>query len=164
VETLSIGEAAGKVGLNASALRYYEERGLVRPVTRRGGRRRYGPEELRRLAFIHVVQRLGISLDTAAAVLDEPSDRWREMVRGQIAALQDLIALAQGAQRFLTHALNCPADHPTQDCPDMVETLDRIVAGLTFEQLAAEHTDRLPETWPRRPVQPRRRAGGATRT
>jgi DNA-binding transcriptional MerR regulator len=164
VELLSIGEAAGKLGLNASALRYYEERGLVRPVTRRGGRRHYGPEELRRLAFIHIVQRLGISLDTAAAVLDEPSDRWRETVRAQIAALQDLVALAQGAQQFLTHALNCSAEHPTQDCPNMVETLDRMVAGTTFEQLAAEHTDRLPETWQRRPVKPRRCTGAATRT
>src|SRR4051794_669455 len=73
MELISIGEAARRVGLNASALRYYEERGLVRPAGRHGGRRMYGQNELRRLAFVQLLQRLGVGLDTAAAVLDWPS-------------------------------------------------------------------------------------------
>jgi DNA-binding transcriptional MerR regulator len=132
VDPIPIGEAARKLGINASALRYYDERGLLRPAARRGGRRMYGADELRRLAFIHIAQRLGISLDTAAAVLDEPSDRWRQLVRAQIAALEEQIALAKGAQQFLTHALQCPADHPARECPTMIRTLDRLVAGMTF--------------------------------
>jgi DNA-binding transcriptional MerR regulator len=155
MEPIPIGEAAGKLGINPSALRYYDQRGLLRPATRRSGRRLYGPEELRRLAFIHIVQRLGISLDTAAAMLDQPSDQWREVVRDQIAAMEELIALAEGARKFLTHALQCPADHPARECPNMLETLDRLVAGMTFEQLGAEHTDRPPTAVPRPPAQPR---------
>ena len=46
------------------------KRGLVRPQVRRGGRRMYGSEELRRLAFIKLAHRLGLPLQTAAAVLD----------------------------------------------------------------------------------------------
>jgi DNA-binding transcriptional MerR regulator len=67
VDLIPIGEAARKLGVSASALRYYDERGLLRPAARRGGRRVYGADELRRLAFIHIAQRLGISLDTTAA-------------------------------------------------------------------------------------------------
>jgi DNA-binding transcriptional MerR regulator len=157
VDLIPIGEAARKLGVNASVLRYYDERGLLRPAARRSGRRVYGAEELRRLAFIHLAQRLGISLDTAAAVLDEPSDRWRQIVGAQIAALEEQIALAKGALEFLTHALGCPADHPARECPTMIQTLDRLVAGVTFDQLAAEHSDRQASPAPRRAAEPRRR-------
>ncbi|MGH3694213.1 MAG: MerR family transcriptional regulator [Pseudonocardiaceae bacterium] len=52
MDLISIGQAADRLGLNPSALRYYDERGLVTPAARRAGRRVYGLEELRRLAFI----------------------------------------------------------------------------------------------------------------
>jgi DNA-binding transcriptional MerR regulator len=139
MDLVSIGEAARLLGANTSALRYYEERGLVRPATRQGGRRMYAPEQLRRLAFIQVMQRLGMGLDAASAILDQPSERWQAVVREQIAALDDLIARATGARGFLQHALDCPADHPVQECPYLIETLDRRLAGATFEQLASEH-------------------------
>src|SRR5262245_39333833 len=67
MEQMSIGEAARMLGLNTSALRYYEDRGFLTP-NRHGGRRMYGRDELRRLAFTQLLQRLGISLDAAAAV------------------------------------------------------------------------------------------------
>jgi DNA-binding transcriptional MerR regulator len=156
MDLIPIGQAARRLGINPSALRYYDERGLLRPTARRGGRRLYGTEELRRLAFIHIVHRLGISLETAAAMLDAPSDQWRETVRDHIAALEQQIAWARGAQQFLTHALHCPAEHPARECPDMIQTLDRLVAGMTFEQLAAEHTDRPPKPPPRPAAKPRR--------
>ena len=132
-----IGDAAQMLGLNTSALRYYEDRGLVTPE-RRAGKRMYSREQLRRLAFIQLMQRLGIRLDAASAVLDEPSDQWREVVREQIAAIDELIAKATGARDFLEHALACPADHPVDECPHMIEVLDRRLDGLTIEELAAE--------------------------
>jgi DNA-binding transcriptional MerR regulator len=159
MDPVPIGQAARQLGINPSALRYYDQRGLLRPAARRGGRRLYGSDELRRLAFIHIVQRLGISLDTAAAILDAPSDQWRETVRDQIAALEQQIAWARGAQQFLTHALHCPVEHPARECPDMIQTLDRLVAGMTFEQLAAEHTDRPPKPSSRQGARPRRPSG-----
>ena len=137
MELVTIGEAAQMLALNTSALRYYEDRGLVTPE-RRGGKRMYSREHLRRLAFIQLMQRLGIRLDAASAVLDEPSDQWRGVVRGQIAAIEDLIARANGARDFLEHALACPADHPVDQCPHMIEVLDKRLDGLTIEELAAE--------------------------
>lgn len=141
MDLIPIGEAATRLGMSPSALRYYDERGLVSPPARRAGRRMYGSEELRRLAFIKIVHRLGLPLATAAAVLDAPSPHWRQTVRRQIAELDQVIAQAQGAQLFLTHALHCPTDHPARECPTMIATLDRLVDGMTVEQLAAEHTD-----------------------
>lgn len=151
MDLIPIGEAARRLGVNTSALRYYEDRGLVRAAARSGGRRMYGPEELRRLAFIQVMQQLGVGLDAAAAVLDQPGAQWREVVRGQLTALDELIARAQGAQHFLRHALECPAEHPVTECPQMAATLDRLATGTTFAQLAAEHGDAVPDARPRRP-------------
>jgi DNA-binding transcriptional MerR regulator len=136
--TVGIGEAAQRLGVNASALRYYEDRGLVRP-TRQAGRRRYDADQLRRLAFVQSVQRLGVSLDAAAAVLDEPSAHWRAVLGEQISALEQLIRRAESARKFLRHALDCPAEHPVSECPFLIETLDRRLAGVEFEELAAEH-------------------------
>ncbi len=99
----------------------------------------YGPDELRQLAFLKVAHRLGIGLDTAAAVLSTPSPRWRRAVREQITELDRLVEQAQGAQRFLRHALDCPADHPVRECPTMTAALDQLVAGMTVDQLRAEH-------------------------
>ena len=143
MELVTIGEAAEALALNTSALRYYEDRGLVTPE-RRGGKRMYSREHLRRLAFIQLMQRLGIRLDAASAVLDEPSDQWRDVVREQIAAIDELIAKANGARDFLEHALACPADHPVDECPHMIEVLDKRLDGLTIEELAAEKGQPVP--------------------
>jgi DNA-binding transcriptional MerR regulator len=139
VDLVPIGEAADRLGLSPSALRYYDERGLVSPSQRQSGRRMYGADELRRLAFIKIAQRLGLALNTAAAVLDEPGAQWRQIVRQQLAELDEVIAQAQEAQMFLSHALNCPTDHPARECATMIAALDRLVDGTTVDQLVAEH-------------------------
>lgn len=138
-----IGEAAQMLELNTSALRYYEDRGLVTPE-RRGGKRMYSRRHLRRLAFIQLMQRLGIRLDAAAAVLNEPSDQWRDVVREQITAIDELIARANGARDFLEHALACPTDHPVDQCPNMIGGLDKRLSGVTIEELAAEQGQPVP--------------------
>lgn len=142
VELVPIGEAARRLGLRTSALRYYEERGLVRPAVRTGGQRRYGPQELRRLAFIRVARELGVRLDTAAAVLDEEGGTWRAAVREQISELEGLITRAENAKAFLAHALMCPEEHPVRDCPVLTGVLDRLLDGASLEQVASEHMNR----------------------
>lgn len=143
MELVTIGDAAKMLDLNTSALRYYEDRGLVTPE-RRGGKRMYSREHLRRLAFIQLLQRLGIRLDAASAVLDEPSDHWRGVVREQIATIEELIARANGARDFLEHALACPADHPVDQCPHMIEALDKRLGGVAIEELVAEQGQPVP--------------------
>ncbi|MGO9157796.1 MerR family DNA-binding protein [Mycobacterium sp.] len=100
----------------------------------------YGPDELRRLAFIKIAQRLGLPLQTAAAVLDTPARMWRPIVQEQIAECNRVVEQAQRAQVFLTHALHCPADHPTRQCPTMTAALDSLVEGTTIDELSARHS------------------------
>jgi DNA-binding transcriptional MerR regulator len=166
VDHMTIGQAAERLGLKPSALRYYDERGLVPVPVRRAGRRMYGPDELRRLAFIKIGQRLGLPLDTAAEVFDAPGPQWRHTVGRQIEQLEEVIIQARAAQRFLSHALHCPSDHPTRECPVMVAGLDRLVEGETVEQLIAEHGSSPPADHTRTPTQDQyndagqRRCGG----
>lgn len=140
MELIPIGEAARCLGLTQSALRYYDERGLVPTRERQGGRRVYRHDDLRRLAFIKIAQRLGISLQTAGAILDAASPQWRDTVREQIAQLDELIEQAQAAKTFLTHALNCPHAHPMDDCASMTAALDELITGTTtIEQLREQY-------------------------
>ena len=69
-ELLPIDEVARRLGIRASAIRYYEERGLVLPLSRQSGRRWYGPSEIRRLAIILYWQEYALmSLDEIGEVL-----------------------------------------------------------------------------------------------
>ncbi|MQY21742.1 helix-turn-helix domain-containing protein [Nocardia macrotermitis] len=139
MDLIPIGEAAAKLGMAPSALRYYDERGLVHPAARRGGKRMYDQEQLRRLAFIKVAHALALPLDTAAAVLDAPGSQWREALERQIAALEHAIAQARTAQTFLTHAIQCPTDHPARECPTMLNGLDALLSGTPVTDLMDEN-------------------------
>lgn len=101
---LTIGEVAARSGVAASALRYYEQQGLVTATRTPGGARRYPRSVLRRLAFIRAAQNVGLSLPearTALATLPDgrpPTARdwarlsrtWRDRLDEQIAALEQL--------------------------------------------------------------------------
>lgn len=67
--TLPIAEIARRSGVRASALRFYEERGLIRAERSAGGQRRFPRSTLRRIAFILFAQKIGLSLDEIAGEL-----------------------------------------------------------------------------------------------
>jgi MerR family redox-sensitive transcriptional activator SoxR len=104
VELLSIGEVATRAGVAPSALRYYEQQGLVSATRTPGGARRYPRSVLRRLAFVRAAQNVGLSLTEIRAALETlPADRpptaqdwarlsrsWRDRLDEQIAALTQL--------------------------------------------------------------------------
>ena len=62
-ELLSIGEVADRTGVSVSALRFYEAEGMVTTTRSPGGQRRFPRDVLRRVAFIRVAQRVGLTLD-----------------------------------------------------------------------------------------------------
>jgi pyridoxamine 5'-phosphate oxidase len=138
-ELVPIGEAARRTGVATSTLRYYDERGLVRPARRSGGKRWYGTRELREIAFILMAQRLGIGLAKVGDVLNGSGVTWRAAIDGQIEALTDQIQQAELARTFLQHGRDCPHPRPWRDCPYMIETLDRwLVEGV---QVAADKAE-----------------------
>lgn len=103
-EQITIGELAARSGASASALRFYETRGLIAAERSEGNQRRYPRATLRRVAFVRASQRVGLSLDEIAAALDglpaghEPkkadwarlSARWRLRLDERIAELERL--------------------------------------------------------------------------
>jgi DNA-binding transcriptional MerR regulator len=101
----------------------------------------YDAAQLRRLALVQLMQRFGVSLDAAGALFDEPGDQWRRDLQEQVEELDSLIARATAARELLTHALACPAEHPVDECPHLIAMLDQRLAGVSIEQLSADHAN-----------------------
>ena len=103
---LSIGYVARRTGLAVSAIRYYEEEGLVQPGRDRGGRRVFQRGDIRRLSFVLIAQRLGFALaDIRAALDDLPQGRnptradWARLAEGfrqEIASRIEGLTLLRG--------------------------------------------------------------------
>lgn len=115
---LEIAEVARRSGLAASALRYYEERGLIQPIGRRGLRRVYADRVLERLALIALGRAAGLSLEEIGAML--PADGSPRIDRARLAAKAD--ELDRGIARMtamrdgLRHAAACRAPSHLE-CP-----------------------------------------------
>ena len=73
-DLLPIGELAERVGVSVSAIRFYETKGLVKPVRNAGGQRRFLRADLRRLSFVLVAQEFGFTLSEISAELDKLPD------------------------------------------------------------------------------------------
>lgn len=113
-QVLTIGEVARRTGLAASAIRFYESRGLVRAERTESGQRRYRRDVLRRIAFIRVAQRVGLSLEEITdALAGLPAERapsrsdWAALSRGWRQRLDERIRLLQGLRDGLTSCIGC---------------------------------------------------------
>lgn len=103
---LSIGEVAERTQLRPSALRFYEEKGLIAPTTRVGGKRRYHPAILRRLALIEMATRAGFTLAETGELLGDAtgtssSAQWDDLAARKVHELEETIQRARTMQRLL---------------------------------------------------------------
>jgi MerR family redox-sensitive transcriptional activator SoxR len=104
--SLSIGDVAAATGLRTSAIRYYEDSGILPKPVRVSGKRRYDPEIIDRLTLVRFCGRLGMSLADVRGLLASPSgrrekDHWRRLVDGKLDEIGALIKAAQGVERIL---------------------------------------------------------------
>ena len=113
-DLLTIGEVARRSGVAASALRFYEERGLIASERAGSGHRRYPRPVLRRIAFIVFAQRIGLTLEEIGAELAKlPGDRapdardWARLSSGWTARIDDRIAELQRLKAGLTECIGC---------------------------------------------------------
>jgi MerR family redox-sensitive transcriptional activator SoxR len=111
-----------ETGKAASAIRYYEEIGLLPEPLRIGGRRRYGREVFRTLAVIETAQRAGLTLDEVRLLLrasaEDPvaTNRLREAAERKLPEVVALIDRAELVREWLEDAARCVC--PTlDDCP-----------------------------------------------
>ena len=100
---LSIGDVASATGTTVSALRYYDEIGLVEVATRVGGKRRFDSDTVGRVNFIRRAQAVGFSLDEIGQILDDGAGQWHSLVEaklneltGRRSRLDEMIAMLGG--------------------------------------------------------------------
>ncbi len=111
---LSIGDLARRTGVSVSAIRFYEQRGLVRAIRTSGNQRRFARSDIRRLSFALIAQRLGLSLgqiETELATL--PAGRtptredWQAVSRRIRGVLEAKIALLEQTRDRLDGCIGC---------------------------------------------------------
>jgi MerR family redox-sensitive transcriptional activator SoxR len=113
-ELLTIGEVARRSGVASSALRFYEERGLISSERAGAGHRRYRRPVLRRVAFIVFAQRVGLSLDEIGEELAKlPPDRaptrrdWSRLSSKWTSRIDQRIAELERLKVGLTECIGC---------------------------------------------------------
>lgn len=110
---LTIGEVAKRAGVNTSAVRYYEEIGILPRPERVNGRRSYGPEAVERLAVVQFAQGAGLSLDEIRVLFHgfgsdvPPPARWQEIAIRKLRELDDQAAGIERMRRVLHATLAC---------------------------------------------------------
>jgi MerR family transcriptional regulator, redox-sensitive transcriptional activator SoxR len=113
-ELLTIGEVSRRSGVASSALRFYEERGLLASERAGSGHRRYPRAVLRRIAFIVFAQRVGLTLDEIGTELARlPPDRaptrrdWSRLSGTWTSRIDDRIAELERLRAGLTECIGC---------------------------------------------------------
>ena len=111
---MTIGAVAERTGLATSAIRFYEDAGLVTPERNEAGHRRFRRSTLRRLSFIQVCQKLGYSLTEIRSQLDTlPDGRtpteadWTKLATGFATDIEERIAGLQLLQQKLDGCIGC---------------------------------------------------------
>jgi DNA-binding transcriptional MerR regulator len=134
VRDLDINEVAKRAGLPASALRYYEEKGLIRSVGRRGLRRLFDPAVVQRLALIAMGRAAGFSLDEIARMFapDGKPRIDRKLLAAKAEELDVTIRHLSTMRDGLKHAAHCRAPSHLE-CP----TFQRILRAASSGKLGA---------------------------
>jgi DNA-binding transcriptional MerR regulator len=127
---VDISEVARRSGIPASTLRFYEEKGLISSIGRRGLRRLFDPAVLERLALIGVGRAAGFSLAELAA-MTTPDGRPRidrQMLTAKADELDATIRKLRTMRDGLRHAANCPAPSH-MECPNFRRLLRTVRRG-----------------------------------
>lgn len=133
MSAIDINAVARLSGVPASTLRYYEERGLIASIGRRGLRRVFEPGILERLALIALGRQAGFSLDEIASMFDARGRAVidRAMLTAKAEELDVLIQRLAAMRDGLRHAAACPAPQH-MECP----TFKRIVRAAASGALS----------------------------
>ncbi len=124
MKLLDIGEVCEKAGIRPSALRYYEEIGLIASVTRNGLRRQFAPDIITQLALISMGKSAGFSLEDIAGMFGPRGqpDLPRETLHQKADELDRQLAELKVMRDLVRHVADCPAPSH-MECP----TFQRLV-------------------------------------
>jgi DNA-binding transcriptional MerR regulator len=130
---LSIGELSERTGVPTTTLRYYDELGLVRPVARAAGRRRYAASAVRDVGLILFFREIGFSLAEIGRFIDGERQGQQEMIEHKLAELTEQLHRIEVARTALEHGRRCPASEPTK-CPRFWSIIEGRMRGLSLEE------------------------------
>jgi MerR family transcriptional regulator, copper efflux regulator len=136
-ELLTIGELAARTGVATSALRYYEELGLVCSATRVSGHRRYPPEAVGTVGAILFFRDVGFTLGEIGRLMASRAQApraWHDLARRKLEELDERIREAEVAKVAVEHALDCPRDDIVT-CPNFQEVVRQRLAGKRLEEV-----------------------------
>jgi DNA-binding transcriptional MerR regulator len=130
VKDLDIGEVAQRSGVSVSTLRFYEDKGLIASIGRRGLRRQFDARVLERLALIALGRSAGFSLDEIALMFasDGKPRIDRRLLSAKAEELDKTIHELSAIRDGLRHAAACPAPSH-MECPTFRRILKAAVAG-----------------------------------
>jgi DNA-binding transcriptional MerR regulator len=138
MRNLDIGEVAEQCGVPTSTLRFYEEKGLIKSIGRRGLRRVFAAGVLERLALIALGRAAGFSLDEIVAMF-APDGRLR-IDRQKLAAkandLDETIRQLTAMRDGLRHAVACKAPSHMV-CPKFRRIVHAAAAGASGKRKGA---------------------------
>ena len=130
-DLLTIGEVAEQAGVRTSALRYYDELGLLPPAGRESGRRRYTADAVARVGVILLLTDVGFTLAEVGTLLASRArspKAWHELAQAKVEELRRAAEQADLARSTLEHAMNCPKDD-ILDCPKFWALVGDRLAG-----------------------------------
>jgi MerR family redox-sensitive transcriptional activator SoxR len=132
---MKIGDLAGRAGLNASAVRYYEKIGLLAPPQRTGGQRRYSSDALDRVLLIRFASEMGFTLDEIKLFLHGLRDnspvgpRWKKLAHRKIGEINNSIQRSIRLKSLLQHLLQCR-------CASLQICVQRLSPSPSLRQIA----------------------------
>ncbi|GAA1566222.1 MerR family transcriptional regulator [Actinomadura kijaniata] len=139
-ERLTIGELASRTGVATSALRYWEEFGLLPAPARVAGQRRYPPSAVGLVGVVLALRDIGFTLREIKAFIASRSpagDDWRELYQRKLTELDQRIAHAQTARAVIAHGLDCRHED-ILECPRFAGGVAALLAGSSLEEAHEE--------------------------
>ncbi|MGP6176083.1 MerR family transcriptional regulator [Microbacterium sp. A196] len=123
----SVGEVAERVDLPTNVLRHWESVGLLRPARDQARRRRYGEEEIVRIAVIQRSKAAGMTLEQIAILLDDGRSGRHEVLFAHLADLDRRMEEMRRSKEMTEHAVRCTA-HDITTCPRFRSGVEDVLA------------------------------------
>ncbi|WP_394195285.1 MerR family transcriptional regulator [Microbacterium foliorum] len=125
----SVGEVAERFELPTNVLRHWESVGLLRPARDTAGRRRYGQDDVVRIAVIQRSKAAGMTLDQIAVLLDDGSAGRHEVLQRHLDDLGRRMEDMRRSREMTEHAMGCRS-HDIATCPRFRASVEDVLARL----------------------------------
>ncbi|MFJ4224195.1 MerR family transcriptional regulator [Microbacterium sp. NPDC089695] len=123
----SVGEVAERFDLPTNVLRHWESVRLLDPPRDSAGRRRYGEDEVVRIAVIQRSKAAGMTLEQIAVLLDDSARGRHEVLQQHLDDIDRRMEEMRRSREMTEHAMNCRA-HDIATCPRFRAGVDDVLA------------------------------------